>query len=209
MNKRIMPTWFMPLVCAVVVFYSSCSEALPPYEDPRDILDGKTIARYVFSSRENTMSVNLIFTNEFDETLEGKAVLAGQGTITWARDPNVRKTFTITPANLTNGKFNPTTSVLTMDPGDSLRLNYRWNFIDDTGMDLRQDGFLYFTDPTCSFRKISYEETFIIRAEIKVFERIGPMAIRLTEFTMCHVTPWVSQQACPSISTDAPCGMRR
>jgi hypothetical protein len=52
----------VPLVWAVASL--SCSETLPPYEDPRDIVSGTATGRYSLTSQEDLIHVTLSFSND-------------------------------------------------------------------------------------------------------------------------------------------------
>jgi hypothetical protein len=196
-----------------VVF--SCNESLPTYRDPAHVFSGELAARYTLTLNENSLKIEFRFTNVFDETLAGVASLEGSGIITLRRKPAVRKTFTMTVAHLVSGKYVPATRMLTIDPGDTVRLIYTWDFRDDTGNDLRTGEFTYFPDPTCTFdepvpveRRIAARETFIISASLRVFDRITPVVVGPIEYSLCHVDRYVSPNVCPPILPELSCQSR-
>jgi hypothetical protein len=120
------------------------------------------------------------------------------------RRPNIRKTFTIDSSNWANGKYDQSTGILRMDPGDTLRLIYSWNFVDDNGIDVRTQEFFYVPDSTCNGRMIAAQEIFVFHANLTVFDRVPELLTGPYEFTMCHVNAYVSPQFCPPILEDKP-----
>ncbi len=195
---------------SVLSFLSSCDEQLPAYRDPRNALEAKVMTRYVLGVSENSMKVEIRVINTYDETFEGRAVLQGSGSILLKRNQFVGRTFTVTAANFTSGKYNPVTGILRMDPNDTLRLIFSWNFVADGGVDLRQTVFQYYNDATCSWdqplviqRRIAFQETFVVRVSLKVFDKIPELSDGPIEFTMCHVDQWVPGNWCAPIIFDA------
>ncbi|HLF20296.1 MAG TPA: hypothetical protein VI704_05865 [Bacteroidota bacterium] len=198
-----MNTWFScAIFITVCIFASSCEGEIPPYEDPRDVFRGATNGLYVIGSIDNSMKVFLTATNTFDETFQGQAVLEGEIQIVLARDGTIQKTFSISSANLIpTSNYNPTTRVLTIDRGGSIKFEVSWDFVDDSGRDLRQNTFRYVPDTTCAVlgRKIAAPEDFSLRGEVKVYEQIDIVRAMPKSFRMCHVNFWVSSKECPPI----------
>lgn len=205
-----LPTPLVTLFAFLLLILSgSCEEQLPEYRDPRNALEESITGRYVLGISDNSMKIEVMVVNVYDETFEGKAVLQGSGSILLKRNQATAKTFTLTPANVSNGKYNTATGILRMDPNDTLRLVFSWNFVADGGVDLRQTVFQYYPDPTCTFdqpvvimRRIAFQETFIIRATLRVFDKIADLSGGPYEFTLCHVDQWVPGNSCPPIIFD-------
>ena len=207
MNNTVLSSLFLRLSLLTLLLSCvsiSCNETLPEYRDPLDVLSAHVRGRYILVVSDNSLKVDLLVVNTFDETFEAKAILAGSGTITMKRKPNIRKTFSLTAANWTNGKYNPTTGILRMDPGDTLRLVYSWNFIDDNGTDVRASEFYYVPDASCPGRRIAARESFIFQARMKIFDRIPEVVAEPYEFYLCHVNFWIRGGDCPPIQEDRP-----
>ncbi|MBM4168349.1 MAG: hypothetical protein FJ215_04245 [Ignavibacteria bacterium] len=208
MNPR--PVRALPVVGGLLLLVGTlgaggCSELLPEYRDPRDVFKGIAGGRYVLSRTENSVRIDLIVVNTFDETLEARGILEGVGTIAPKRDVGFTKTFRITPANWARGKYNPLNGRLTMNPGDTLVLAYTWDYRDDLGRDLRESFFRYTTDPACTLRRISDMEIFALRFRLKVFEKVAEVESEASEYEFCHVSAFIDPKACVSIRTDLPC----
>lgn len=204
--------WNVVVLAGILLLLcGSCSESLPPYLDPREVLEGTLEGRYVLILSENSLKVDFTVRNAFDETLEGKASLQGDGQIVLQRNNDRKKTFVLSVSNMVAGNsfYNQATGVLKLDPGASITFRYTWNFIDDSNRDLRQADFQYVGDPSCQSRMIAYEETFILRAQMKVYEKVAEVVAGPVAFSMCHVTAWVNPMSCPPILTDQPCSLRR
>lgn len=193
----------------LMAFVMSCDETLPPYQDPRNVLQGSIRGRYVLNSDVNSLHIILTVKNVYEETFQAQAAIRGTVVVTAKRNSSIQITLPITANNITyTTSYNRATGVLTIDPQDSVVFSTSWNFIDDAGQDLRQIFFEYIPDATCSFREIAVEETFILNGSVKVYDKVSDAGAGPTEFPMCHVTNWVSTLICYPVLTDQPCGSR-
>ena len=197
---------FITSLCLGALTVLSCQENLPPYVDP-NALGVEPDVKYVFTNSDNSLWVEFVVTNHFDETLQAKPVIQGTGRITWKKDPTRYRSFTLTELDVTSG-YNPATGVLTIDPGKTIRLRYTWNFVDDSASDLTAR-FVYYADPTCNgptfYRRIAYRETFVVTGSLRVFEKIPAIVVVPAEFSMCYVTNFVLPNYCIPIDPDKSC----
>jgi hypothetical protein len=185
------------LVLATALVGLACNEDLPGYNDPADVFDAHMDAAYVITRTDNSVRVYILVTNDYDETLQGRAAFGGQIAVVWTRDPSRRKTVTLTPAHLIYARsYNPNSQVLTLDPGDSIRLGFVWNLIDDDGVDLRQF-FTYRQDPLCPARFISEPEFFRLSGEVKVFDRTALAVAPAWLYRLEHQDRWVMCEPSP------------
>ncbi|GEM_PF-1472363 len=198
---------FQVVLLPALALSLSCNESLPPYQDPTQVFSGVLTPTYLFSNTLNALGVQLVVTNVYDETFESRTQFEGSIEITHAIASQYKKTFFLSAANLIQGKYDPGSRTLTIDPGDSVRLGVQWNFVDDRGRDLRQDLFTYRVDRTCSpdARRISVEQSFVIRGRIKLFDRTEEISVGPIRFTLCHVSRWVDPRVCPTIPPDRSC----
>jgi hypothetical protein len=108
---------------------------------------------------------------------------------------------------------------LTLDPGDSIRLEYSWNLVDDNGTFVYNEGdnqliAWKFIDTLCSAippRKIAREETFLLRGEFFVFKQAAPVKFGSTAVSFCYVDKWVEPRPdtkCYWIFADSSCYYR-
>ncbi|MBI4429549.1 MAG: hypothetical protein HY562_10570 [Ignavibacteriales bacterium] len=184
-------------------FAFSCDGELPPYSDPSDVLRGHWDSFYALSVSTNTLRIYVVVENTFDETLQGSATIGGQLVVTSGRDPNIRRTFTLTESNIIYARsYNAATRILTIDPGDSVKMETIWNFVDDNGTNLTLDFFHYQNDPACSNRRIALPELFSLSGELKVFDRLKSVRPRLKQILVCHVNAYVAPNFCPPVG---PC----
>ena len=203
------PLPYLPyLTLALAGLSLSCKERLPSYEDPTQVFSGLARTAYLYSGTQNQLRVQLIIVNDYDETFEARTLLEGSIEITLARKPDLKKTFFLSSSNLIQGRYNAGSRVLTFDPGDSVRVGVAWNFVDDRGVDLRQQEFSYQTDQTCSLRKIAAEETFTITGRLKLYDRTDEINFGRVVFTMCHVNVWVDPRFCTTLTADEACRIR-
>ncbi len=198
------------ILAALGITGISCSESLPPYRSPEDIFEGKIWGKYVLTQNENCIKVYAAVRNLYDETVQSTAVLQGRIEIIWSKDMNIRKTVIINASNLVYARnYNRTTGVLTLDPGDSLCLEYSWDLVADNGVNLissSSEFFIYLPDTTCkSGRMIAREQTFMLRGELTVFSQVASVWFGLTTFTFCRVDRWVPVTGCPWINPDYSC----
>ncbi len=204
----------------LIIGFCSCKESLPPYEEPAAVLEGKAKGQYVFSNKENLIRVYVTVKNIYDETLQSTAPLKGTIEITWPRYPSIRRTDSIDVSNLVYArKYDRDKGILTLDPGDSIRLEYSWNLMDDNGTFIYNEGDNQlvewkFIDTLCQAsppRKIAREETFTLRGEFFVFKQAAPATFGPTPFSFCYVNKWVNPVTTPGcywIFADSSCVYR-
>lgn len=193
------------LLLAIATLGPVCDERVPVYQDPRDVFSGWIS---VTSSTPSAMSINLVARNDFDETLEGEAVLRGEAEISLLNNPSIRKSFAFSPGDLITGKFNSTTGTLRVDPGDTIRLRVFWDYVDEAGVNLTTDYFRYWEDPDCPSRCIAEEEVFVLRGTLKVFDKTETISMGPTLFSLCHVSVHVPPQFCPPVDYTVECAKR-
>jgi hypothetical protein len=205
------PAFLGILGAALFLAIGPCSESLPVYQEPQKLFDGKIEGAYALTIIDNSMKVYLSVTNIFDETFEGQGVLTGSIEIVSARDPNVRKTFSISGGNVISARgYDRATVRLVIDPGDTLRLGVSWNLVDDSGRDLRRDFFSYIEDSTCLeyTRCLAFTEDFVLKGNVKLYDRTAPVLAGPTAYSFCYVTKWINPKDCPPIITSALCNLR-
>lgn len=201
------------LIVFLIAFLSlssgPCDETIGPSEEPQRVFKTRVEGFYVLSLIDNSLKVYLIVKNVFDETLQGPAIFKGSVEITSARDPNVRRTFTLTAANVISARgYDRTRSTFTFDSGDSIRVGVSWDFKTDEGRDLRKDFFSYIADKTCQLRCLAFTEDFILKGNIQLFKQTTLAIAEMTPYSLCFVSRYASPGACPPIITTDPCNLR-
>lgn len=210
MNPQNTYTVLLLSLALLSLSFGPCDESLPVYEEPAKVFSGKIEGSYGLTVAENTMVIFFTITNNFDETFQGDANLKGSIEIVSMRDPSVRKTFTVGPANIirSNG-YDRTSDKLTIDPKDTIKFMVRWDLIDDKGVDLKTSFFKYVVDPSCEeLRCLAFTEDFSLRGNITLFDKTGPVFAGPVGYSFCFASNWVNPRCCPPIITSAPCNFR-
>lgn len=194
--------WTVLLI--LISLIPGCDEQLPPYADPRDILSAAAHGEYVLSAKDNSVNFFVIIRNEFDESFQAVATISGSMEIVLQRDTTIRKTITLSNANLIHGtNYIPSTGEIIFDPGDTVTLFYKWDWIDNKGRDLRLETFRYHEDLQCDCglfnRALAEEEVFILQGEVKMFDRVSRMSFGPTEFHLRFASRWVNPKYCPPV----------
>jgi len=204
---RCIGNFFNLTLFALFISPGSCHEFLPPRADPENVFEGTIEGRYVLSESENSIEICLRVKNIFDETLQSTALFVCNLHLALNSDTSYHKTVVLGPLYLLSGNYDSVSHVLTIDPGSSILFRYVWNFIDDSGRDLRQTVFQYTADPSCSFRTIARAEAFTLDGELKVFDHTGTVRFGPVYFTFNHVSSYVDPGTCRPVQTDTPCGL--
>ncbi len=157
----------------ILVLSLSCDESLPPRQDPSDLFKAQLQEFYVYTQNANSVIVNLVAVNNFDETLSDRMALTGTIVITSNRDTSVHKTFQLAPTNLVHGTYDPAKGTLTVNPGDYVQIQVTWDFTDDEGGSLPNYFFQYSLDRTCQQRQVARTESFTIAGKVKLYSTLG------------------------------------
>lgn len=190
-------------LAGVVALFLSCEENLPPYEDPGDVFSASVDALYILSVDENVLNVVLTVRNTFDEPLDGTLSLQGSITITTVRDNVLRKTFEIIPSMITVvPSYNPQTRRLVLNPNQSMRIEARWNFVDDQGMDLVEEFLVFRGDPTCGSRCYALGEDLRLNANVNLFSRTIAAGAPAATYRLYYVTSPSGPGCMPPIPVD-------
>jgi len=205
-RRGALPRIAVYFVATLLVQLGACKEPLPSRNDPTDLFNARIEAQYFLSPNENVLLVFLTFINKFDETFQDTAIFSGSIRLELGRNLSYRKTVTLGDSNLILAKsYDRNSRVLTIDPGDSIRLRYRWNFIDDNDVDWRTTVFRYRGDTTCALRNRAFPENIVLNGILKIYKRTDPIAVGPSVFSLCYVSNWVDPRFCPPIRTDLPC----
>lgn len=189
------------LLIALALFspsFGPCDESLPVYEEPAKVFVMELNVLYDLEHYGDRLIVYILVRNVFDETLQGTAAIRGTVEIISVRDTTVKKTFQLSSERVIQAKgYDRRTGILTIDPQDTVRLGVSWDFIDDSGRDLRGDFFQYYDDLTCyTLRRLAYTEHFVFTGAIKVFDKTTQVQAKPVEFPLCYVTAFI--KTCPS-----------
>lgn len=197
----------------MLVFQWSCTESLPPREDPAIRFLPSLSATYYLTPRSNGLSVWCWLRNTYDETLQGRLAFDGKVEIIWQTDPSVKKVDRLTPTNLGYARnYNSQTRILTLDPGDSVGITYTWSIMDDSEADLRSRIFELRPDMGCleggvPIRWIADTESFWITGSMMLFEGVGFTTLGFTQTSFCLVSDYISPRQCSPTPIWPPCGL--
>jgi hypothetical protein len=195
------------LPCGLLFVGGVCDESLPPYRDPENVFSGELRPEYIFYNIGNFLDVQILIVNTFDETFSAPSVIEGSLEISLERDPDFTRVFPLSTSNIRIGRYNSGTGILTMDPGDTLKLGVQWNFIDGAGRDFRQIVFEYIMDPDCPSRMLAKPETLIIRGNIKLYARTAAVNLGPRLFSFCHIDRWIDPRSCVTITPAEACSI--
>jgi len=206
MNKNSLPAFF----CIVAFASLACEGEIPARLDPSDVFESKLQAVYNLSVIQNDLRVLFTARNNFDETLQAVVDFTGTLELTMARNTSIRKTFTLSAAQLVYARsYNTGTRVLTIDPGDSVVFGVNWNFVSDIGLDLRLGHFRYTSDQSCLAvdhalclsvdRKLANPEIIIIEGQLKTFDKVNVTKAGPAQFLLCQVDRYVPPNCCPPV----------
>jgi hypothetical protein len=194
---------------ALHFFSGGCNESLPPYRDPEHVFRSEIKPEYMFYRTGNFLDVQLYVVNIFDETFSAPSLIQGSVEISLHKNPEYTRVFTLTPSDIRFGKYISSTGILTMDPGDTLKLGIQWNFIDAAGRDLRQEVFQFVADPDCPARMIAQPETFMIKGDLKIYERTATIELGPILYSICYIDRWIDPRSCITITSAEACSKIR
>ncbi len=199
--KRIIP--LIIVVCSIT--FISCNETLPLREDIASFVTVKVRSGYRTTSHSNKTGTMLTFvtvTNNTDETIEDIAAVTGTVEITWIPPKEEERlfdrtrTFKLSPNNVFYAKnFDRLTSRLTMAPADSVVFYVDWNLkTNDSTYILNY--FAWMPDNQCFVnypfsvpRRISTKQTFLIKANVKIFDRLAVLYTQQVTAKQCFMLP--------------------
>jgi hypothetical protein len=191
---------------ALLAGFESCTEALPVYHEPQQVLSGVLKSWYNFTFNQNSLYIRVVIVNRFDETLEGKGPVSVAVEVASARESRYQKTFNFGASDIVHGGYNSTTRILRVDPGDSVVFAAAWNWIDDAGNDLRFQMFQYAPDLSCPGRGIARNETFLLSGSFSLYDKTGVTALAPISVSLCHVEFY--DRGCTDVDASNSCSFR-
>ena len=173
----------------------SCNDSLPAYITPTDFLHATVRmasppeVNYSYVEFSNDISVNPVtvsslpqtiyvdVVSSFDETLQDEPDVSGTLEIVDPEIPNLKATIPLTLANFTGVQYNPSTKLLTLDPGDTLRIRCIWRYKSDDGRwafekaAIAYDSEVNASDPPLrgSFERTHVPMNFSVSARLRLF----------------------------------------
>ena len=195
------------LVAAVGI---SCDDSLPVYEAPTDFLrvniqnlsppevsytyieNGNDISllNVIVTSAAQSFSINVV--NTFDETLQDVPDVSGELEISSLDLPSLKATIPVTVTNLSGSQYNAATKILTLDPGDTLKMRCTWRYKTDDGKwafekaDVASESEIDPDNPPYrgSFERTHVPMNFSMTAHIRLFPATNTSASEKEEFKL-------------------------
>ncbi|MBP6672303.1 MAG: hypothetical protein KA247_04110 [Bacteroidetes bacterium] len=214
------------LITSLVIV--GCDEELPPQSNPKELFISSITSQYQYTSdarpTQSSIDVYIVYKNFYEETLEDFASLKGTIKIEWVVSPEERgaiipyRTDVLTVDNLFQAAgYNFSTNRLSIDPGDSVILRYRWNLKTDDSTNLMSQ-VKYSVDKGCSvnanpqgdpgYRFVSSKQPFLVTASFTIFQRGGIVVTSPQQFTSCWIAPHYGEQSpCNQPNPSNPCSV--
>lgn len=204
-------------------FLWGCGESLPPRSDPANLFAISIATQYNIVNDFGMLDVLITLKSNYEETLQDVALLDGTLMIDWTIAPELRgnivprRTAHIEPSQIVHAKkYDSFTRILTIDPGDSIILRYRWNFKMDDSTNLYKQ-FRYQSDMGCivratgeggpEYRRFSANQSFLISAQVKIFGRSATVYSVPFSLVTCVTLPGTNAAPpkCKAVDPTNPC----
>ncbi len=205
-----------------------CDEELPPQSNPKELFISSVSSQYQYASdarpTRSSIDVYIVYKNFYEETLEDFASLKGTIKIEWVVSPEERgaiipyRTDVLTVDNLFQAAgYNFSTNRLSIDPGDSVILRYRWDLKTDDSTNLMSQ-VKYSVDNGCSVnanpqgdpgnRFVSAKQPFRVTASFTIFQRGGVVVTSPQQFSSCWIAPHYGERSpCNQPNPSNPCSV--
>jgi len=160
------------LWATLLMLMLSCTESLPPRIEPQNTL---AITKVIYTQGIDSFGPFMEFvfsvTNLYQETFEAHVDIAGQAHVWLKRSPSIRATLAIGNQHLV-APSKISGNILTIDPGGRCDLKIYWYLKLDDGRSLLD--LLDYSEGHVYEGSINAKpETFVMDAEIKLFNQLG------------------------------------
>lgn len=176
------------LVYSLGSFLASCSDSLPPYEAPQQVIRvtglKATIGTDDFSDPSGHIRSYVIFLvegeNNYDDTLQDTAHVSGFLEVWLKSDPTQRAVIPLGNRNISQ-PTNYRKGVLTIDPEEQFHLRVDWTMHTDSGTDILKT--LAYADTT-EQNNIAYTvpDTLVFHIELTLFAQVEPVKSDTMEY---------------------------
>ncbi len=140
---------FPVILCAIVsiVIVFGCNEILPEYSQPENLLSAEVVPLNVASDTVSYYIIdnnnpNLVFIrldspfngyeiriiNTYEETIQDDADVTGTVELIWNDQPKFSAEIPVTLPAVFSQHYDPSTGLITVNPGDTIVLRVYWNF---------------------------------------------------------------------------------
>jgi len=177
------------LVAALATGGFGCSEALPVYVEPSNVMSVGVVAveqldDHLAPPGHQAVRIILQAENTYDEPFLDSVRIEGTMRISWERQPYRYKTVTLTAAQLTDHSLISDGKMLLI-PGQAFSMEYLWNMRSDDGIYLPSlMNFAWLTRRVCAPNVACADpETFLVETSLKVYDRLGIVHALPAKFT--------------------------
>jgi hypothetical protein len=198
-------------VFLIVFFVLGCDEELPPRNDPSKIFIAYMEMDYIYSPQQNGINFIVSVINNFDETLSGKTLIDGTMEIEWIVPPErigtfiPKRTVKLNANNIFRARgYNSITGKFLIDPHDTVKFSYVWDFKFDDSTDIRNVPFFIIgaknigcgntTIKNGSVVKISrfvyQSQPFKVKCNIRLFDKTAFIQIPEKIINSCSINFW-------------------
>ncbi len=144
-NMKIALPFIVILLSSLTFFH--CNESLPVYTAPPDVLRASVTAinsptdtvnyRMFDENNPNLAAVRILtppfgfevnVTNIYSETIQDDADVQGTLELTWVDKTENKASIPLQLTGITGSQYDPATNLITLNPGDSLKLRTYWDF---------------------------------------------------------------------------------
>lgn len=184
-------------IASISCLLLSCDESLPPREIPPQLFSAETNAVYDYypgktpETYRNHIKIFVLIKNMYDETIQDTLNFFGTMRINWeTQQPfdtlfSKEKTVDLNRSHIKYMKqYDPSTKIVTIDPSDSILIEYDWNFVTNDSSNLLK--FFPFSLPGGEFGcKVSPKQIITISASVGLFKFRGNINPKLLNYSHC------------------------
>lgn len=204
------------LIYCCIALFPSCEEFLPVRNDPSEIFTGFLETSYRYTSKGNGIVFTGNLINNFDESLSDVAKIDGTLEIEWIApienigSINPKRTVRLTAEHISAPGYDRYTKILTINPRDTVKINFFWDFKFDDSTDIRN--VRYFQEQAkildCSViggkiidtpRVVYKSQPFKVKCTMKFFDKLAVLSIPETILYSCSINyyPTLFDILCP------------
>ena len=200
---------YLFLICMAI---SGCDEQLPSRNNPIDLFTGKIEVGYIYTHLQNGITFIIYITNNYSESFSEDIKFEGTLEIEWVAPVdmigsiNPSRTIKLQLDHLNAKGLNRQTNVLTINPQDTLRIIYTWDFKFDDSTDIRTIPFFrndakIIDCPNIDGlnvvpRVVFRNQPFNVKCSVKLFDKLATISIPKTTLHSCSINFW-PDKICP------------
>lgn len=175
-------------VFCIALISLSCSEALPVYVAPQDVMAFEVtkveqLNDHVAPPHRPQVHIVIVGENIYDEVFYDSVNIRGSMRIWWKRKPMRYRTIYLTEKNMTDRSLIRNNRMMLL-PGQRFSLEAYWDIRTDNGMNLLSEmDFSYSMRRYCDYNVVcATPEDFVIEVSLNIFDRLGFVSAKPMEF---------------------------